>query len=94
MRPPHVPAHMRPPAQPPAQPSPHPLDDEPALPPAQDAASHWQLRAKIIECDQLKKMDTFGKNDVYVKVHAGAVAGPQRTETIAGGGAARDAGLL
>ena len=57
-------------------------------PPAQDAASHWQLRAKIIECDQLKKMDTFGKNDVYVKVHAGAVAGPQRTETIDGGGAA------
>ena len=56
-------------------------------PPALDAPKLWQVRVKVLECASLKKMDLLGKNDVYVKVHVGGSAGPQRTVTIDGGGA-------
>lgn len=58
-----------------------------APPPALDAPKHWQLRVKVLECDNLKKMDLLGKNDVYVKLHVSGAAEPQRTITIDGGGA-------
>lgn len=56
-------------------------------PPALDAPKQWQLRAKVLECDNLKKMDLIGKNDVYVKLHVSGATESQRTITIDGGGA-------
>lgn len=58
-----------------------------APPPALDAPKLWQLRAKVLECDNLKKMDLMGKNDVYVRLNVAGSTGPQRTITIDGGGA-------
>ena len=51
-----------------------------------DATPTWQLRVSVIECDNLKKMDIIGKNDVYVMCTVDGET-PRRTSTIEGGGA-------
>ena len=64
---------------------------EPALPiPEGDSAApqEWVLQATVVACSGLKKMDAFGKNDVYVRVNALGERDGKRTRTIEEGGEA------
>jgi hypothetical protein len=63
------------------------------LPPT--SPREWQLLATVFECSGLKSMETLGKNDVFVKMHARGTEhtkakpdGSERTITIKDGGAA------
>ena len=38
------------------------------VPTPPDAPREWQLQVTVLECDELKKMDLTGQNDVYVKL--------------------------
>jgi Ca2+-dependent lipid-binding protein len=58
-----------------------------AVPETPQMKRSWQLRVVVLECSNLKSMDTFDKNDVYVQL-AVDNATVQRTTTIDGGGAA------
>ncbi len=59
-----------------------------AAPMPVNAPMEWQLHATVLECRGLKKMDTFGKNDVYVRLHAHGAKSSERTTTVEEGGAA------
>lgn len=46
----------------------------------------WQLHATVLECQDLKKMNALGKNDVFVQISAMGAEAAQRTSTVVSGG--------